>query len=666
MPKQPKLRIASTLMRTQRQPEKSKNLEVLFHHTLGQLRRYWSANLRPYRRLLVLIKAKAEEFSVLNDEQFEQSVAQLKGQLRQQGISEALLVRAYACVREAAGRSLGMYHFDSQLLGGLAIFRGNIAEMQTGEGKTLTAVLPAATAALAGVPVHVITVNDYLTSRDAQEMTAVYQCLGLTLGCVIEGMDILERQQAYACDVVYCTNNELVFDYLKDSLVLKDSRHPLQRHSARIRGKRNMASKLMLRGLHFAVVDEADSVLLDEARTPLVITGEVEANPQQLKTYQEAIIIAGQLQQDEHFLLDAAQRQITLLEASEKTIEHHCASLSSYWIGRVKRLELIHKALMALYLFKPNIDYLIVDAKIQIIDESTGRVMPDRSWEVGLHQMIETKEGVEPSNPRQTLTRISYQRFFRFYHHLGGMTGTAKEVASELWSIYSLPVVSIPTHKPSRRLDWGKQMFFNREQQWQALIGQIEQLHSEQRSVLVGTASVEVSEALSQALQQENIPHQVLNAKNNEQEAQMITRAGQMGEVTIATSMAGRGTDIKLSARVVERGGLHVILTQYQDSSRIDRQLAGRCGRQGDPGSFEIMLALSDTRIASLWASLLITFLQRSSSSKKWIDLQQRLGLWLLRYEQKQLEKQHAYSRRQLLKTDERQNELLAFTSSQF
>jgi preprotein translocase subunit SecA len=280
--------------------------------------------------------------------------------------------------------------------------------------------------------------------------------------------------------------------------------------------------------------------------------------------------------------------------------------------------------------------------------------------------MIETKEGLDPSNPRQTLTRISYQRFFRLYHHLGGMTGTAKDVANELWSVYSLPVVNIPTHKPSRREDWGKQVFFNREQQWQALIERIGQLHGEQRSVLVGTASVEVTEALSQALHKKNIAHQVISARNNVQEAQMIALAGQMGQVTLATSMAGRGTDIKLSLEVVGRGGLHVILTQYQDSSRIDRQLVGRCGRQGDPGSFEIMLALNDTRLSSLWTLLLMAFLKRPLSSGKLINLQQRLGLWLLRYEQKLLEKQHAYSRRQLLKIDEKQNELLAFTSRQF
>lgn len=650
-------------MRTQRRPVKKSALDVLFHHTVGQVGRYRSSKLHPYNNLLTLIKSSEKEFSELSEEQFDRVVGELKLQLRKEGITESLLAKTFACARNAAGRSVGMYHFDSQLLGGLAIFYGNIAEMQTGEGKTLTAILPAAAAALAGVPVHVITVNDYLAARDAEEMEAVYQRLGLTVGYVVAGMEMAERQQAYSCDVVYCTNNELVFDYLKDSLIIKDANNSLRRHSARMQGKNNIAGQLMLRGLHFAVIDEADSVLLDEARTPLVISGEVGGNSRQIQIYGEAMVIARELEKDEHFQLDVTKREVTFLEEGEKLIEQSCSNLGSYWIGRTKRLEMLHKALMALYIFKANVDYLIVDGKVQIIDENTGRVMPDRSWEAGLHQMIETKEECELTSPRETLARISYQKFFRFYHHIGGMTGTAKEVTGELWSTYGLPVVKIPTHRPSLRQDFGSRLYFTREQQWEALLKQIVKLHAEKRSVLVGTANVEASEALSVALDKENIPHQVLNAKNNEQEADMVSQAGQVGQITVATSMAGRGTDIKLCEEVREHGGLHVLLTQYLDASRIDRQLIGRSARLGDPGSFEMILALSDASASTLWSRLLITLLNKFQTNEKLQNWQRQLGLWLLKHEQKQLENHHAYSRRLLLKSDERQGEILAFVS---
>jgi preprotein translocase subunit SecA len=618
----------------------------------------WVSRLRPYKTMLPIVHAYDGICADYDDAQLKTHARYLGRKLRQNGFSTNLVAETFSLVREAAGRSLGLYHFDSQLIGGLALFYGHVAEMQTGEGKTLTATLPAATAALAGVPVHVITVNDYLAKRDAEEMLPVYQLLGLSVGCVVQGMSLDERKLAYSCDVVYCTNNELVFDYLKDQIALKSNKSSLKLHSERLKGNNNAASDVMLKGLHYAIVDEADSVFMDEATTPLIISATVKGNDEEAGVYRQAIDIASSFIEGQDFTLDRASRKVSLTPQGEERARKLSEDFGPFWSGRVRRLELVSNALSAICLFERDHHYLLRDGKIEIIDEHTGRVMPDRSWEKGLHQLIEIKEGCEISPPRETLEKISYQRFFRMYHHLAGMTGTAAEVRSELWSIYKLPVVTIPTHKPSRRSNVGVQLCKTSEAKWMAVVSSLETHFAQGRSVLVGTGSVATSELLSEKLKAHNIPHKLLNAKQDALEAEVIANAGQSGQITIATSMAGRGTDIKIDETCASAGGLHVLLTELHDSSRIDRQLEGRCARMGDCGSTETIVAVDDPIMKNnsnaIWK--LLSLLRFSES------LNNKLGFWMMKRVQKSIEKNHERVRAQLLKYDEHKDELLAFS----
>lgn len=625
---------------------------------------YFSRPLRSslwaYKRFLPSIHKEAETLLGLSPSELEAHSKLLQRELLKQGITNPLLVKSFALIREVSGRTLGMRHFDSQLLGGLAMFHGNIAEMQTGEGKTLTATLSAATAAMAGIPVHVVTVNDYLTSRDAEEMAPVYEGLGLSLGVIVHGLSPRERREIYAKDVVYCTNKELVFDYLKDSIQLNGKQHQLNLHAERIKGNQGMLDQLMMRGLHFAIVDEADSVLLDEARTPLIISGAEINQEDQLQVYQQAMELAKGLEKGNDYKVISREHRLEFTEEGEQHVLTLTDGLGAFWIGRVRCLELVHQALTALHLFERDKHYLVKEGVIMIIDEHTGRVMEDRTWERGLHQLIEIKEECELSKPRETLARISFQNFFRFYHHLGGMTGTAKEVMPELWTVYGLPVVPIPTHKPSQRQYLGSCILLTAELKWEQVAKRIVSLHEKGRPVLVGTHSVSASELLSETLCDIGIEHQLLNAKQDQLEAEIVTRAGEEGCVTIATNMAGRGTDIKLSQQVEKCGGLHVILTEMHEASRIDRQLEGRSARQGDRGSFEVILSLDDsilTETTSKWLKSIMSY-----PIPVWI--RKRITLRLMRRAQKQLEAEHTRMRADLLQVDQRQREVLSFTSS--
>ena len=660
MYKRPQRLPQTVLERPQLFIHKQDRMERWSHSLSAYLNRPFRASLKAYKRFLPSIHKEARKLEVLSDEQLDNHITEIRQALFKQGITSALMVKSFALVREVAGRTLGMKHFDSQLLGGLAMFHGNIAEMQTGEGKTLTATLSAATAAFAGVPVHVVTVNDYLTARDAEEMTPVYTRLGLDVGVIVHGLSPMERRDIYAKDVVYCTNKELVFDYLKDSIVLEGKQHKLNLHAERLKGNQQMLDGLMLRGLHFAIVDEADSVLLDEARTPLIISGpEIEQEEQQ-EVYQQAMAIASELELDKHYEVNLRERRVAFTDDGEMHVLQLTDGLGPFWVGRVRCLELVFQALTALHLFIRDKHYLVKEGKILIVDEHTGRVMEDRSWERGLHQLIEIKEGCELSNPRETLARISFQNFFRFYHHLGGMTGTAKEVASELWQVYGLPVVFIPTNKPSRRKKLGANVYIDESDKWHKVAEQIKVLHKAQRPSLVGTHSVAASELLSQNLQAMDVQHQLLNAKQDQLEAEIVANAGDPGCVTIATNMAGRGTDIKLNDEVESAGGLHVILTELHEASRIDRQLEGRCARQGDQGSFEVILSLDDSILSEQFSNYLKRLFKwpLPKGFKNWLLLK------LMRRAQKQLEADHARMRADLLKQDERQREILSFTSS--
>lgn len=660
MSRRPTRRPASTLLRPEQKVKPPGMLERLYHGAKWQGNRLLPSRAFIHRRLLGGIHRYGELFSGMSDSELQDARKVLQTKLHREGLTDALLSETFALIRETAGRSLGMYHFDAQLLAGLALIEGCVAEMQTGEGKTLTATLPAAAAALAGIPVHVITVNDYLARRDAELMLPVYQALGLSVGCVVQGLSQEEKKKAYACDIVYCTNKDVVFDYLRDQLVLKDNQSPLHLHGGRLTGKASIDESLLLRGLHFAIVDEADSVLLDEARSPLVISGGKGASPEQQQVLSKAMALVSEMVLDRDFKLDLKQRSVQLTPEGETWLKEQTRHAGSYWSGKVRREDIIHKALTARCLLEKDHHYLVRDGKVQIIDEHTGRIMADRSWEQDLHQLVEIKEGCELTAVRDTLARMTYQRFFRQYHHLAGMTGTAHEVSGELWSVYGLPVMPIPTHRPSRRLYSAPRYFPTQHEKWQAVLDSIRRMHNLGRSVLVGVASVAVAEQLSELLLQEGLEHQVLSAVNDQHEADIVAQAGLPGQITVATQMAGRGTDIKLAPVVEEAGGLHVILTEYHDASRIDRQLAGRCARQGDPGSFEVLVSGED----SLLEGKTFMGMRKLVLSVTFTPFSERLGLARLKWTQKQVERRHASIRRQLFQSDEKQDERLSFTGS--
>ena len=575
---------------------------------------------------------------------------EVRRRLRREGFTEVLAGAAFALIREAAHKVTGMRHHDVQLVGGWAILQGMLAEMETGEGKTLTCTLPAATAALAGRAVHVITVNDYLASRDADTMRPVYEALGLTVGCVKQGMKPDERRAAYACDIVYCSNKEITFDYLRDRMALGGRPRPIAQRIGALAGD-DSGEKVMLRGLQFGIVDEADSVLIDEARTPLILSAPVEAAKEE-EVYRHALRIA-RLMGDSDFLIE--DQQVVLTDAGSERVRTLAAPLGGVWKGPRRSERFVCQALTALELFERDKHYLVRDGKVQIIDENTGRLMPDRSWEQGLHQLIELKEEVELTGRRETLARISYQRFFRRYLHLGGMTGTASEVAYELWAVYRLRVAKIPTNRPVRRVYRPDRVYGRAEDKWAAVIESIRQRHAAGQPVLVGTRSVAASEHLSRLLETSGLPFRLLNARQDADEAEIVAQAGEPGRITVATNMAGRGTDIKLAPGVVEKGGLHVICTERHDSGRIDRQLFGRCGRQGDPGYCEAILAADDD-LATTHASLAAGWLTHMTL------LPQRAGRLLYWLAQRRAEAAHSRARRSLLTMDESLGDLLAFS----
>jgi preprotein translocase subunit SecA len=516
----------------------------------------------------------------------------LRAPLLRRGFQPELAARAFALVRAAAERTLGMRHFPVQLMGGQVMLAGMLAEMETGEGKTLTATLPAATAALAGMPVHVVTVNDYLAQRDGDGMRPLYEALGLTVGVTRHGQSPAERKAAYAADITYCTNKDLGFDYLRDSLTLASRTGRGRLRLERLLGRGERLDRLLLRGLHFAIVDEADSVLIDEARTPLIISG--GGGERDAELYAAALELCRQLESEMHFRIDRAERAVRLTEQGRTRLGELAEALPSAWRSARAREEVAQQGLAALHLHELDTHYMVRDGKVQIIDEYTGRVLADRSWERGLHQMVEVKEGCEVTARRSTLARITYQRLFGRYLRVAGMTGTASEVAPELEAVYGLKAARLPTHRPPRRSDLGAQLYATRDEKWSAVADAISRLTRAGRPVLVGTRSVAASEELSRVLDGSRIDHVVLNARQDGAEADIVARAGEPRRVTVATNMAGRGTDIKLAPEIAALGGLHVVLTEFHESKRIDRQLFGRCARQGDPGSHEAIVSLED------------------------------------------------------------------------
>ncbi|HEY7168820.1 MAG TPA: preprotein translocase subunit SecA [Candidatus Binatia bacterium] len=583
---------------------------------------------------------------------------ELGRQVRRAGYETQRAARAFALVRELANRTLGLRHFDVQLIGGWVLLNGMVAEMDTGEGKTLTATLPACTAALAGIPVHVVTVNDYLAKRDAELMKPLYASLGLTVGIITQGMEPRARRRAYDCDVTYCTNKEVVFDYLKDRIVLGNRAGRLRLQLERLSGHSRL-DQLLLRGLHFAIIDEADSILIDEARTPLIISDANNTREFDRTVYKIALQVAAQLEEGRHFVVEHPPPRIELTPSGRRRIFELVPGDAAIWNSPAECEDLLRQALTARHLMQRDTHYLVRDGKIEIIDEYTGRTMADRSWEHGLHQLIESKEKCAISPERGPLSRISYQRFFRRYLRLAGMTGTAREVRGELWSVYRLPVVRVPTNRRAQRRQLGDRICATAEAKWEAVLARVVEIRAQNRPVLIGTRSVAASEELSRLMKQAEIPHRVLNARHDAEEAAIISQAGQAGCITIATNMAGRGTDIRLTPDIAHRGGLHVIATERHEARRIDRQLFGRCGRQGDRGSYEFIVSLEDE-----------LFRRHENGVFRFIGVLihsgQPVGHWLgilaFRWIQHTTERLHSRIRRELLNSDDRLQSALAFS----
>jgi len=517
-------------------------------------------------------------FEKLSDEQLRGKTAEFKERLAKGETLDDLLPEAFAVVREASKRVMGMRHFDVQMIGGMVLHAGRISEMRTGEGKTLVATLPVYLNALEGKGVHVVTVNDYLAERDSmgrgnfKGMSNIYGFLGLTTGVIKHGLTPPQRKAAYACDITYCTNNELGFDYLRDNMAV----HPMG---------------VVQRELHFAIVDEVDSILVDEARTPLIISG---PSDESTDLYYKVDRIIPNLRKEEHYNIEEKTRSSFLTEKGVREAERLLGVENLYDHKNVHLVHHVQQALKAHAIFKRDVDYIVKDGEVIIVDEFTGRLMPGRRYSDGLHQALEAKERVKIEQESQTYATITFQNFFRMYKKLAGMTGTAETEAAEFREIYKLDVSVVPTHRPMVRQDEADQVFRTEKEKWEAIAADVAELHAKGQPVLVGTVSIEKNEKLAAMLKKRGVKHEVLNAKFHEREAEIIALAGQPGAVTIATNMAGRGTDIQLGPGVKELGGLAVIGTERHESRRIDNQLRGRSGRQGDPGLSRFYVSLED------------------------------------------------------------------------
>ena len=536
----------------------------IFDHEYKELERF--------KKIADEIDALDEEMSKLTDKQLKAKTKEFKERIQNGETLEDIKVEAFAVAREAAYRVIGEKPYYVQLLGGLAIHYGNIAEMKTGEGKTLTSILPAYLNALTGDGVHIITVNEYLAGRDANWMGKIYEFLGLTVGINYREYNQEQKRAAYNCDIMYSTNNEIGFDYLRDNMVVR-------------------AEDRVQRPLNFVIIDEVDSVLIDEARTPLIISG---GKMQSANLYQQADKFAKTLKENEGYIYDEKTKATSLDETGIKKAEKYFNVKNLYDIEHATLVHFINQALHANYSMKKDFDYVIQDGKIVIVDQFTGRLMPGRNFSEGLHQAIEAKEGVQINEETKTLATITFQNLFRMYKKIAGMTGTAKTEEEEFRDIYNMYVIQIPTNKPIIRQDYSDLIFATAEGKYSAIVKEIKERHEKGQPVLVGTVAVENSEKLSKMLKKEHIPHEVLNAKNNAREAEIIAKAGEKGAVTIATNMAGRGTDIKLGKGVKELGGLCVLGTERHESRRIDNQLRGRSGRQGDPGMTQFCVSFED------------------------------------------------------------------------
>ena len=599
--------------------------------------------LKKFEKIADKVEAHADEMSKLSDEQLQEKTPEFRDRLKKGESLDDILPEAFAVAREGAKRVLGLYPFHVQILGGIALHYGNIAEMMTGEGKTLTATMPVYLNALEGKGVHVVTVNEYLSSRDEEEMGQLYKRLGLTVGLNLNSMSPDEKRAAYNCDVTYSTNSELGFDYLRDKMVVNKE-------------------QMVQRPLNYAIIDEVDSILIDEARTPLIISGEAEqANSDYIRADRFVKTLTEDKSDDDadddedhgDYKIDWPTKTISLTRTGIEKACQHFGLKNLYDVENQKLVHHIDQALRANYIMLKDIDYVVQDGEVLIVDSFTGRVMEGRRYSDGLHQAIEAKEGVKIQEESRTQATITYQNFFRMYKKLSGMTGTAKTEEEEFREIYNMQVITIPTNRPIARKDMPDILYPTLDSKFHAVVEEIKKRHANGQPVLVGTVAIESSERLSHLLDEAGIPHAVLNAKNHAKEAQIIMNAGQRGAVTIATNMAGRGTDIKLGPGVKELGGLAVIGTERHESRRIDNQLRGRSGRQGDPGYTRFYLSLEDDLMKRFGGDRVKDFLDRLSDNDDDKVIESRLITRQVESAQKRVEGNNYDTRKQTLQYDD-------------
>lgn len=583
------------------------------------------------------VLALEEKMAILTDEeirnktkQFQEEAQAIEDVKKQNDYLDKILPQAFALVREGAKRVFNMSPYKVQVMGGIAIHKGDIAEMRTGEGKTLTATMPTYLNALAGRGVHVITVNEYLSSVQSEEMAELYEFLGLTVGLNLNSKSTEEKREAYTKDITYSTNNELGFDYLRDNMV-------------------NYAEERVMRPLHFAIIDEVDSILIDEARTPLIISGEAEKST---SLYTQANVFAKMLKADEDYKYDEKTKAVHLTEQGADKAERMFKIDNLYDVQNVDIISHINTALRAHVTLQRDVDYMVVDGEVLIVDQFTGRTMPGRRFSEGLHQAIEAKEGVKIQNESKTMASITFQNYFRMYNKLAGMTGTAKTEEEEFRNIYNMTVTQIPTNKPVQRQDKSDLIYISQKGKFDAVVDDVVEKHKQGQPVLLGTVAVETSEYISNLLKKRGIRHDVLNAKNHEREAEIVANAGQKGAVTIATNMAGRGTDIKLGEGVEEIGGLAVIGTERHESRRIDDQLRGRSGRQGDKGDSRFYLSLQDELMVRFGSERLQKMMNRLGMDDS-TPIESKMVSRAVESAQKRVEGNNFDARKRILEYDE-------------
>jgi len=582
---------------------------------------------KPYESFVSQVAEHEPKLSAMSDGRMKERLRELRTLLSMHGLTDALIAEVFAIVNQACARELGIRPYATQLIAARIMLDGKLAEMATGEGKTLAASLCVATAALAGIPVHLVTSNDYLVTRDSASLQPLYTSLGLTVGAVTQALGVDERRRAYACDITYVTAKELVFDYLRDRTMGGFARSELHHRVAQLSGK--FSSGTILRGLCMAIVDEADSILIDEALVPLILSRGI-MHEGQSECHGKAMELASKLIPGQDFILDQRQLSAELTENGRQKVEEAPPGLGRH-CNRLHSEEIICHALAGQHLYHRDRHYLVRDGSVHIIDEITGRVAPGRVWSKGLHQLIESKEGCKPSGEMVTAAQITYQRFFPRYLRLGGMSGTISESRAELFSLYGLKIVKGPLRKPSQRITLPTRIYRDQLALWEAVVDRVKEIHRSGRPILIGTNSVAESEVLSRRLQEAGLAHEVLNARQDQREAAIIARAGEPRQITVSTNMAGRGTDISLGKGVAELGGMHLISCQHNASRRIDRQLLGRCARQGNPGSIETLISMDKPLIANLFPKWITRLAGEEGFSRpRWlVMLIFRLPQWL-------------------------------------